>query len=152
MESTPKAYAMRLLAQRSYTAADLRRKLVHKKFSFEDSDATVTSLAESGLVNDKSYALSFARSKLSSGDSPRRIRQALARKGIPASVSDEALCSVIIDEEIDLQESIERVARKKLALISGLDRLVARRRLVGFLGRRGYDIAEIRRITDKLIP
>ena len=57
---------------------------------------------------------------------------------------------VIVDEEIDTAAVVERVARKKLAQLGDLEPLVLRRRLFGFLARRGYDVDEIKRVVAAL--
>jgi regulatory protein len=129
----------------------MRRKLQRKDFLAEDIDAVIDRLTGSGLLNDSAFALQYARTKLTMGSaSKRRIRQALAKKGIPVSLADSAVDQVIADEAVDMEAILERVARKKLLTLSGLEKRVIQRRLFGFLARRGYDLDEIRRVMLKL--
>jgi RecX family. len=58
---------------------------------------------------------------------------------------------VIEQEEVDASVVIERIARKKLALLGDLEPLVLRRRLFAFLARRGYDVEEIKGVVGRLI-
>ncbi|HXD23717.1 MAG TPA: RecX family transcriptional regulator, partial [Gemmatimonadaceae bacterium] len=91
------------------------------------------------------------RSKIvSSGVSKRRLSQDLYRKGIKGDVATAAIANVIADEEIDTAAIVEKVARKKLAQLGDLEPLVLRRRLFGFLARRGYDVDEIKRVVSSL--
>ena len=148
MPDDVRAYALRLLAQRSYTTSGLRQKLLRKEFSAEDTDAALERFTQSGLLDDKKFALSFARARLTATSaSPRRVRQLLGQKGIAAPIADEAIAQVIIDEEIDPTVSMEKVARRKFAALSG-DPLKVRQKLFGFLCRRGYDIDDVKRIVD----
>ena len=88
---------------------------------------------------------------MSTGASKRRLTQDLYRKGIKGDVATTAIANVIEDEEIDTAAVIERVARKKLAQLGNLEPLVLRRRLFGFLARRGYDLDEIKAVVARLI-
>ena len=53
----------------------------------------------------------------------------------------------MFDEEgVDEDASIERVARKKLRMLTKVDDATRKRRLYGFLARRGYDGDDITRV------
>ncbi len=152
MTEDARAYGLRLLGQRAYATRDFRRKLVNKEFTLEEIETTIARFIESGLLDDRKFAVNFSRSKLTtSSTSPRRVRQHLARKGIASAIAAEAVDQVILEEEIDTNVNLEKVAGKKLAALSGLDSHVQRRRLYGFLARRGYEVEEIRRTVEKLI-
>lgn len=152
MDDDPRAYALRLLAQRSYTTGDLRRKLKRKRFSVDESESALTRLTESGLLNDAEFALRFARQKLSgSGSSAKRIRQLLQRKGIAGNVAEAAIARTVEETGMDLSEALERVARRRLAISNDLDPEVRRRRLFAFLARRGYDLDDIYKVIDRVL-
>ena len=144
-------YALNLLAARPYSTRALHRKLIQKEYSAADSDDAIRRLVDAGLLNDEKYAEQYARSKmLSTGASRRRLTQDLYRKGIKGDVASTAIANVIADEEIDTAAVVEQVARKKLAQLGDLEPLVLRRRLFGFLARRGYDVDEIKRVVSSL--
>ncbi len=145
MAQTPYNRALDLLSARPYTVRQLRRKLLQKEVPATEADATVARLLGAGLLDDTRYALAYARSKLvGQGASVRRIEQDLARKGVAAEISKQAIADVVVEEEVDTRALIERVARKKLASMGDLDPVVLRRRLFAFLARRGYELDEIR--------
>jgi regulatory protein len=145
-------YALNLLAARPYSTLMLRRKLIQKQYSAADADDAIRRLVDNGLLNDAKYAEQYVRSKmLSTGASERRLNQDLYRKGIKAEISRAAIANVIADEEIDTSVVIEQVARKKLAQLGDLEPLVLRRRLFGFLARRGYDIDQIKAVVGRLV-
>ncbi len=144
-------YALNLLAGRPYSTQALRKKLIQKEYEAADADDAIRRLVDNGLLNDAKYAEQYARSKmLSTGASKRRLTQDLYRKGIKGDIAASAIDSVVADEEIDTGAMIERVAQKKLAQLGDLEPIVLRRRLFGFLARRGYDVDEIKRVVATL--
>ncbi|HUR92469.1 MAG TPA: regulatory protein RecX [Gemmatimonadaceae bacterium] len=150
--SSPHEYALRLLTARSYTVRDLRRKLVQREYPPEEVTATVERLERSGLLDDASYAERFARGKLvNESASQRRVAQLLVRKGIASDTVTAAMQRVVETEEVDAAAAVEKVARKKLQTLAGLDPRVARQRLFAFLARRGYDVDEIKRTVSLLV-
>ena len=87
------------------------------------------------------------RSKaVSGGLSKRRVQQELAKRGVTREISDEAIETVFVEEGVDEEASIERVARKKLRSLSSVDAPTRKRRLFSFLARRGYDSDAIGRV------
>lgn len=150
-QSAPHEYALRLLTARSYTVRDLRRKLVQREYAPEEVAATIERLERSGLLDDASYAERFARGKLvNENASRRRVAQLLVRKGISADLVAEAVARVLATEEVDAAAAIEKVARKKMQTLSGLDPRVVRQRLFAFLARRGYDLDSIKQAVARL--
>jgi regulatory protein len=144
-------YALSLLAARPYSSSALRRKLGQKEYEAADADDAIRRLLDNGLLNDAKYAEQFARSKmLSTGASKRRLTQDLYRKGIKGDVATQAIANVVEQDEIDPAAVIERVARKKLAQLGDIEPVILRRRLFGFLARRGYDLDEIKRVVSLL--
>jgi len=145
-------YALNLLAGRPYSTQALRKKLIQKEYVAADADDAIRRLVDNGLLNDAKYAEQYARSKmLSTGASKRRLAQDLYRKGIKGDIAGAAIDNVIADEEIDTSAVVEQVARKKLAQLGDLEPLVLRRRLFGFLARRGYDLDEIKTVVARLV-
>jgi regulatory protein len=148
---TPYNYALNLLSARPYAIKALHRKLIQREYSAADADDAIRRLVDAGLLDDEKFAEQYARSKmLSTGASKRRLTQDLYRKGIKGDVATTAIANVIADEEIDTAVIIEQVAKKKLAQLGDLEPLVLRRRLFGFLARRGYDVEEIKRVVSLL--
>ncbi|HEU4629035.1 MAG TPA: RecX family transcriptional regulator [Gemmatimonadaceae bacterium] len=141
--------ALDLLAFRPRSAVELRRRLVQKGIEAPRAEVAVSRLAERGLVDDRAFAVALTRSKaLGAGASKRRVGQELARRGVAREVADAAVAEVWEEEGVDQSEVIEQLARKRLASLRGLDAPTQRRRLYGFLARRGYDADEIRRAMD----
>lgn len=144
--------ALDLLEVRARSVTELRRALLRKGEPEPDVDAAIERLRSAGLLDDANFARQFARSKaLGAGHSRRRIQQELGKRGVARDVSDAAIEDVFEDEAVDEDASIERVARKKLRMLSKADEPTRRRRLYGFLARRGYDSDDIQRVMRSLI-
>lgn len=146
------AYALRLLTARAYSTRELQRRLARRGISQTESNTVVGNLTRSGLLDDARYAEQFARGKIvNDSASPRRVALLLARKGIERTVADAAVARVVEDERIDPVVAAERVAKRKLASLEGLDPRVARQRLYAYLARRGYDVDVIRVVSASVL-
>ena len=141
--------AVNMLAFRARSSSELARSLIRKGEERPSVEWTIARLTEQGLLDDEAFARSFARAKVVDGkQSRRRVQQDLARKGVSRSVSDEAIDTVFEEEAVDQRSIVEEAARKKLRSLNGLEPAVQRRRLYGFLARRGYDLDDIRGALD----
>ena len=152
MSTSAYDYALVLLAARPYSELSIRRKLIMKAFPPTDVDAAVDRLRSSGLIDDRRYAEHFARGRLlGRGASRLRLRQQLFTRGIRGELADAAIDEVIDDEAVDFDAIAENAARRKVASMAGLDRVVVRRRLYGHLARAGYTPDMIRAAMKKVL-
>jgi regulatory protein len=143
--------ALNMLAFRARSSSELARSLQRKGEEKPHVDWAIDRLQEQGLLDDAAFARSFARTKVVDGkQSRRRVQQDLARKGVSRSLSDEAIDTVFEEEAVDQRAIVEEAARKKLRSLTGLDPVVQRRRLYGFLARRGYEIDDIRSVLSAI--
>jgi regulatory protein len=143
--------AVGLLAFRARSSSELTRSLIRKGEERAHVEWAVARLTEQGLIDDEAFARSFARAKVVGGkQSRRRVQQDLARKGVSRTVSEDAIDTVFEEEAVDQRSIVEEAARKKLRSLAGLEPAVQRRRLYGFLARRGYEIDDIRGALDAI--
>ena len=144
--------ALDMLEARARGIVELRRLLIKKGEPEADVDAAIERLKLSGILDDANFARQLTRSKaIGAGLSRRRIGQELAKRGVSREVSQQAIESVFDEEGIDEAESIDRVARKKLRMLTKVDDATRRRRLYAFLARRGYDSDDIARVLQTLL-
>jgi regulatory protein len=119
-----------MLEARARGVTELRRLLLKKGEPEPDVDAAIERLRANGLLDDDNFARQLTRSRaLGAGQSRRRIAQELAKRGVDRDTASEAIDDVFEHEEIDESASIERVARKKLRMLAGVDVPTRRRRL-----------------------
>ena len=131
--------ALNALTSRARSAKELERWLANKKQPREFIAPTIEKLTELGFLNDAEFAKQFARSRaVGRGMSKRRIQAELARRGVARELADIALAEVIDEEQIDESAQIQAIADKKMRSLSKLAPDVQRRRLYGFLARKGY--------------
>ena len=144
--------ALDMLESRARAVDELRRLLKRKGEPPDEIEAAIERLRAAGILDDANFARQLARSKaLGAGLSRRRIQLELTRRGVTRDISDRAIEDVFAEERVDEDAAIERVARKKLRTLSKLDVPTQRRRLYGYLARRGYDTDDISRVTRQLL-
>jgi regulatory protein len=139
-------YALKLLAARDYTAAKLRTKLCAREFSDADAETVVLRLTAEGWLNDQRFAERFAEAALATGRffGPR-LRLEMRRRGVPAELVDNILRQM--QGEHDEGEGARSVLERRYPAFSfktATDK--EKRRVIGFLQRRGFGLATILRV------
>lgn len=143
--------ALNLLAFRARSARELQRRLTMKGESRERAERVIAKLSDVGLINDADFARQVVRAKVSAGASKRRLQQELFKRGVTRDVADQAVADVLDDESVDEVAVAERIARKRLPSLASADAATQRRRLYGFLARRGHDSETIRTVMDRVL-
>jgi regulatory protein len=142
--------AMRLLQARLHSRAELSRKLARQKFAALVIAGVLDDLARMGYLNDQQFAtdraLSAARHKLHGRE---RARAELMKSGINGPVLEQALDDAYGDA--DAIAPARQLAMKKAPALRRLGPVVARRRLVGMLQRRGFEYESIKSIVDEVL-
>ena len=137
--------AYRCLTYRPRSRAEIIQKLQDKEFKEEIIEAVLAGLARLGYVNDRQFADQWAQSRIRlRGFGRRRIEQELRNKGIDREIIREVFAGIYIGEmEI---ETAKLVAEKKINTMKSIDRETRRRRLAGFLERKGFSFEIIRTV------
>ena len=142
--------AMEALSSRLHSRSELRKKLVRREYGDAVVDAVLDDLSRLGYLDDerfaKSKALSAAQHK---HHGRRRAFVELIKSGVKGDVADKALKDVYAEH--DSTAVARELARKQLPRLQKLDPLVARRRLVGMLQRRGFDYESIKPVVDEVL-
>lgn len=137
MPATAKDRALRLLAVRSRSRQELRRRLRRAGYEPPEIESAVADLERAGLVDDRRFAEDLAAEKLRRrGYGPRAALTALRQAGVAPEVAERAVEAAGLDDE---EARAEEVARGRVPRLAGLAPEVAYRRLLGFLLRRGFD-------------
>jgi regulatory protein len=130
--------ALSLLSHRSRSATELKRRLKRKGFEPEMAESTVERMEELGMVDDASFAESFVRDRVRlRPHGRRRLKAELRAKGV-----DDDTARAAIDEVMEREDASEadlaRAACARWKPRPGEEPGRARRRLQGFLARRGF--------------
>ena len=145
------AHALEALTRSARSAKDLARWLAQRDHSSDDIRSAIARLTALGVLNDAEFARSFARSRATGrGMSRRRIQAELARRGVARDLVDAAIDEVMADEHVDERALVEAVAAKKIRSLQRLEPAVQRRRLYGFLARKGYPAELVRQTVKNL--
>lgn len=139
--------AYRLLTYRPRSLQELRDKLLEREFSEEIVSVVIEHCTRLGYLDDARFAAQMAGSRVRTRNyGRRRIEQELRQKGI-----DRVTIRVALDESVpreDEQEAARKAAEKKLRTMKLVDSQVRRRRLAGFLERRGFPVDIIRGVLS----
>lgn len=142
--------AMKYLQGRLHSAKELRRKLVRGEFGEKVIDGVMADLERLGYVNDEQFAKTKAMSAAQhKHHGRRRAYMELMKAGVKGEVAEKALKDVY--EQHDSAGVARELARKKAPALKRLGPVVARRRLVGMLQRRGFDYESIKGVVDEVL-
>jgi regulatory protein len=141
--------ALTLLSYRARSRAELARRLARKEFPPEVVERCLGELEERGFIDDRAFAELFARDRMRGRPKgARRISQELRAKGVDREIAEEVIGEVMAGEEVSEVE-LARTAAERWRARPGEDTGRARRRLHGFLARRGFGAEAIRTVLDE---
>lgn len=141
-EERARAYLLKLLKHRPRSRHEAFVRLQQKGFSEEIVESVLEQAARAGVLDDAKFAQLWVEDRLARRPRSRRmLERELRAKGIAPEHIQRALARAGLDEEALVRELIaERSPR-----LRSLDEQTRRRRLVGFLRRRGFSERIIRR-------
>lgn len=132
-----KAYGFLLLKYRPRSIAEFTEKLNKRGFGEGITNELVLDFKKRGLLDDIKFAKAWISDRMNLKPMGRsKLKQELKEKG----VSEFDIEDVIGNEnsEIDELETARKLACKRIMLLKGMDRITAKRRLFGYLQRRGF--------------
>lgn len=141
--------ALRLLSYRMRSKNELNNRLMRKGFTNETIQDVICDLEEVGLVDDLEFAKSWIRTRMELN--PRSfyaLENELRLKGVDREVARLALNE--LKGDYDEKAIALELARKRLHSLKGKDQRESRRRLMGFLSRRGYRFEIAKSVIDEL--
>ena len=143
--------AYRYLSYRPRSYAEVEQKLSDKGFGNAVVNTVLSYLVRLGYLNDEKFADQWVQSRVRlRGLGRRRIQQELRDKGVDREIVRRTLADVLTaDLEV---ETARKAAEGKLRTMKSVDRETRRRRLAGFLERKGFSydvIHDVLRNIDK---
>ncbi|MBA2564262.1 MAG: regulatory protein RecX [Gemmatimonadetes bacterium] len=144
--------ALDLLSRREHSRRELARKLRRRGHARADIDEVLARLEAVGLVSDERYARLFVRDRLTvNPQGSRRLLTGLRTKGIVDSIAELAVLNGFEERGLGEPELAREVAVRRLPRLRGLDAVAARRRLSGYLARRGFAASTVASVVRELI-
>ena len=115
----------------------MRDKLTEKDFAAEVVAEVVADLQRQQLLDDREFARRWVEARLPRAYGARRLAQDLRHKGVAAGVVDEVLAEYA--PVLDSGDRAVELLNKQAWRYRGLAADKAKRRMLGFLARRGCD-------------
>ncbi len=145
-----RSHALRLLKFRPRSEGELRLRLTRKGFSQEIGEAVLAELKRTGLVDDRRFASYFVSQAISSKPVGRRaLTQRLRALGVGSELAAQAVeQGTAGQDELELARA---VAAKRLPRLRGLRPDALRRRLFGYLSRRGFSGEVAHQVVREMI-
>lgn len=126
--------ALLLLGYRARSEQELRRKMTEKNFTADQVDNVVQKLKRANLIHDESFARDWIENRnLLHPRSKRLMRLELLQKGVDEEHIETALSGAAADHDL-----ARRAASAYSRRLAGRDFITFRKRLSGFLARRGF--------------
>lgn len=148
-------YSYLLLNFRERSEKEMSERLRRKGFSPEIIHAVLEELKEKQIIDDKKFAQNFTESKLKSSKmiGEQRIQQELYKKGIKnetakamlQKIKDENPETVLSEDERAYQSLLKRKTQ-----IKEIDPRTLKRRLYGYLLRKGFSYDSVEKALHRL--
>jgi regulatory protein len=130
-------HALRLLGYRPRSRVEIERYLNQKGYAVATINTTLARLIASRYIDDEAFARSWLnhRERLRPRGA-RGLSHELRQKGVEHDIIDDVL------EDLDEETSAWAAVEKKVDRWRGLDQMTFRKKVTGFLSRRGFSYPE----------
>jgi regulatory protein len=143
--------ALRRLARRDHSEAELQRALLGAGFAAPVVAATIDRLRAEKYLDDQGFATRFARSRVAHhGLGRNRVRQALRARGVSRAIIDKGVAEALRD--VSEVETLVVQARRYWRQHGGDEPVRRIRKLWVFLLRRGFPADLVRERLSAMWP
>ena len=137
---------LKFISYRIRTEDEIRRNLIKHKVQPEVIDDVLQKLRRNGLVNDMKFAISWVENRNEFRPRAHRmLTYELRQKGITDEIISQTLDGISSDEELAV-----KAAQNQVHKYMGLEWPNFRRKLIGFLARRGFSYNIISLVVDQV--
>ena len=136
--------ALRYLSYRPRSEFEVRGRL-RRRYDEQVAESVIGRLKDQGLLDDVAFALAWSQGRMSfKPRSAALIRRELLQKGVDRETAH------ITVEALDDEESAYKAGLRAANSLAGVDYTTFRRRLWGYLQRRGFGQSIVRRMVNRL--
>ena len=136
------------LKRKTYTKSEIERQLQREGFSSDAIETSVEELIRSGHIRDRKYAENWiVRRQKSNPRGKTLLKRELVDKGIDRETAEQVIATVETEDETKVALEI---AQKRAKQYKRLPPHVAKRRLHGFLARRGFGSDIVRHVLEQI--
>lgn len=146
-----KAYLLKRLGQRSHARKELLEKALRKDYSRPMIIDVLDELEEQGYIDDGEFARQFATDKKRLNNwGPRKIEAHLLKKGIGRRVARKQAEDVFKNENLE-ETFLHLISKRKHHFQKELHPLKRKKKVIGYLARKGYRSSSIYSCIDTLM-
>ena len=130
-----------------YTKNEMEQRLAREGFSTKAIETSIEELIHSGHIRDRKYAENWiVRRQKSNPRGKTLLKKELVNKGIDRETAEQVVANVETEDEMKVALQI---AQKRMKQYKQLPIHVAKRRLHGFLARRGFGSEIVRHVLEQ---
>ncbi len=131
-----------------YTKSEMGQRLAREGFSEKAIGTAIEELIDSGHIRDRKYAENWVvRRQKSNPRGKTLLKRELLDKGVDRETAEQVVAQVETENEATLALQI---AQKRVKQYRQLPVHVAKRRLHGFLARRGFESEIVRQVLEQI--
>lgn len=145
-----KKYCFLLLKFRPRSEQEIYNRLKQKEFDEEIIQAASASLKAGGFINDNYFAQLWIAARLKKPYGLRRIKQELKLKGVSDSVIESNISK--IKSSYSEEDAVIQTVKAQLSKFAGGEPDKLKKRLYGYLLRRGFSPETVIEVISELIP
>lgn len=138
--------ALRFLSFRPRTEYEMRSRLATYGFSEQVVESVIESLLEKEYLNDQKFAEDWIENRTALHPRGKRLLQIELRKKHVDEEKIQSALETFSDEENLIRDTAQRYCSR----LKGLDKVTYKKRLYGFLTRRGFLFEDIKPIVDEM--
>ena len=136
------------LKPQTYTKSEVKQRLAREGFSEKAIETAIEELIDSGHIRDRKYAENWVVRRLKSNPRGKTLlKHELLDRGVDRETAEQVVAQVETEDEAILALQI---AQKRVKQYQQLPVQVAKRRLHGFLARRGFESEVVRRVLEQI--
>lgn len=144
-----KCCALELLSSRGYSKCQMIDQLEQKGFGARAIDATLEDLEQLGYIKDEEFAKKWVvRRQRSKPKGKRVLAHELADQRIDKTTVDRVIAGI---DDVEEANTALQLAQKQAKRYASLPLQVAKRRLHGFLLRRGFEYETIQSAIERVL-
>ncbi len=142
------AYAFLLLKFRQRSESEMRRRMTAKHFDPAAIARVLARLKQGRYIDDEAYARALVEELRNKPLGPARIRLKMMQRGFPLQLIDR--CLKESQGKLSEREAAKQVARERLQALMNDEPQAQRRKLYGYLARRGFSAETIQDVMESL--
>jgi regulatory protein len=144
-----KTAAFNLLSYRQRSRQEIKERLLRKDYELEVVKQVIQILEQLDYIDDREFAISWTKDRITKGFGPYRIRRQLKEKGVAKELIESSL-----EEEYPSQLEYDlaaELATKKRVHYKDADPYERRNKLSQVLKRKGFSFETINLVLDDLL-